>query len=307
MISTSPQISVVMPVYNGMPYLKESIESILNQSFRDFEFIIVNDGSSDNTVKCIRSYSDSRIKLVDFEVNKGDFIARNAGIDEAKGKYICVMDSDDISLSHRLQTQFNFMENNPDIGASGAFAKFLGTDKFWTKPTSYDELRIAFLKDNCTIHPTMIIKRQILNKFNFRYLPEFGYADDYDIVARLLAVTKVINIPKTLINYRLHEAQITQKYRLEQSNFADKIRINQIHNFGIRPTHFEEQIHLSLVKGQIIETNFTHREYLAWANKLVFYNTKREFYKNDLLLNFLRKCLKQIQHLIKVISAKSTY
>ena len=119
-----PIISVVMPVYNGDKYLQEAIESILNQTEGDFEFIIINDGSTDDSPALIDKYRelDSRIKVITQE-NKGLISSLNTGIDEAKGKYIARMDADDVSLPERFRTQLEYMEKNSKIGACGSWAK----------------------------------------------------------------------------------------------------------------------------------------------------------------------------------------
>ena len=122
----TPKITVLMPVYNGEKYLKESIESILKQTFRDFEFLIINDTSTDESEKIIRSFKDSRIKLIKNEKNIGLTKSLNKGLDLAKGEYMARMDADDISLPKRLEIQVAFMDKNPKIGVIGAWAKVIG-------------------------------------------------------------------------------------------------------------------------------------------------------------------------------------
>ena len=112
-----------MPVYNGEKYLSEAIQSILDQTYTDFEFIIVNDGSSDQSVNIIKEFNDKRIILLQNDTNKGNYPCRNLGMQTARGKYICVMDADDISEPGRLQTQFQYMERNHDTGICGSFAR----------------------------------------------------------------------------------------------------------------------------------------------------------------------------------------
>ena len=121
-----PGISVIMPVYNTGEYLGEAIQSILDQTFRDFELIIINDGSSDNSLKIIKSFKDTRIKFISNTSNRGNYPSRNEGISIARGKYICVMDADDIALKSRLERQYLFMERNPEIGLAGSGFKYYG-------------------------------------------------------------------------------------------------------------------------------------------------------------------------------------
>ena len=125
-----PLVSVIMPVYNGEKYLAEAIDSILGQSFTDFEFLIVDDGSQDNSAEIIRSYEkrDRRIRFIQLERNMGAAAARNRGIAAATGKFITMMDCDDISLPERLQKQVDFMQSNPEIGAVGVCGQAVNED-----------------------------------------------------------------------------------------------------------------------------------------------------------------------------------
>ncbi|SVC41049.1 uncharacterized protein METZ01_LOCUS293903, partial [marine metagenome] len=113
--SNLPLITVLMPVYNGAKYLNEAIDSILNQTFQNFEFIIIDDGSTDDSVKIIKSYDDNRIRLVENRNNLGQSETLNKGLSLTRGKYIARMDQDDISMPERLKKQFEFMENNSDV------------------------------------------------------------------------------------------------------------------------------------------------------------------------------------------------
>ena len=125
----NPKVTVLMPVYNGEKYLKEAITSILLQTFDDFEFLIINDGSSDASVDIIQSFRDPRIRLVHNDTNIGLIATLNKGLKLAHGKYVARMDQDDISLPRRLEKQTYFMDNNPDVGVCGTWIKlFMGLD-----------------------------------------------------------------------------------------------------------------------------------------------------------------------------------
>ena len=142
----NPLVTVLMPVYNGEKYLKEAIESILNQTFKDFEFLIINDGSTDNSVKIIQSFNDLRIRLIHNESNIGLIKTLNKGLKLSNGKYIARMDCDDVSLPKRLSVQINFMEKHPEIGVCGSWVKIIGLEqKFINKyPQKHEEARHIF-------------------------------------------------------------------------------------------------------------------------------------------------------------------
>lgn len=283
-----------MPVYNGEKYVEEAIKSILNQKFTDFEFIIINDGSTDNSLNTIQSFKDRRIKIINQEKNLGNYPARNLGMTSAIGKYLCVMDSDDISLSNRLQIQYYFLEKNSKIAGCGTPAKILGTEKIWRTSMGYDDLKIVFLENNYCIHPTLMIRQSIIKSKGILYNTQFRYAADYDFISNIMIHFQVINIPNVLLEYRLHNSQITSKYYDEQQKFADIIRINQLKNFNITPSDDEKKIHLCLVKGYIGTKNFNFSTFQNWAELLIIQNIKTKYYNNLLLVNFLRERLKKI-------------
>src|SRR6478735_8796496 len=131
-----PQVSVVMPVYNGMPYLKEAVESLLTQRFTDFELVIVNDGSKDGSENFIKNVTDKRVRLVMNEQNLGLIASLNKGITHATGKYIARMDQDDIALPNRLEEQVKFMEAHPEVFVSGTSVNILGTSENKFPPSS---------------------------------------------------------------------------------------------------------------------------------------------------------------------------
>lgn len=169
-MNTMPLISVVMPVYNAELYLDEAIQSITNQTYKKFEFIIINDGSTDKSLEIIKKYKDeySRIVLISRE-NKGLVFSLNEGISKAKGKYIARMDADDISLSTRLEEQVAFMEENQEIGVCGSWVEVFGDNRkntIWKMPKSNEELKTRLLFSVPVAHPSVMMRKEILDKYN---------------------------------------------------------------------------------------------------------------------------------------------
>ena len=251
---TTPQISVVMPVYNREQYLKESIESILHQTFTDFEFIIVDDQSTDSSWQIIQEYAnkDSRIVAIKNTGKKGCFPSRNCGNKLAKGKYIAVMDSDDISIPERLQTQFDFMEQNPEIGICGSWIQYFGTNnKILRLPTNHKDIRdLTFF--GCAVANGVAIYRTSLN---IEYSTDFNCAEDFDLWCRKIDETKFANIPKTLLLCRAHGNQISTESRKNQDNVANGIRIANIKKIGIDLSTEEEKISCDLFLNQFNPSN----------------------------------------------------
>ncbi|MEA4851610.1 MAG: glycosyltransferase [Paludibacter sp.] len=197
-------VSVIMPVYNGEEYIADAIESILNQTFTDFEFIIINDGSKDKSSEIIKSYSkiDNRIIFIDRVENKQLPYTLNEGLRAANGKYIARMDCDDISVVDRLKIQYDFLENNQDIGiVGGAYAAFnsKGEKKAIIHPVSIFDLTYKFLSDSFFCHPTVMFRKELIENIGYYHEVE---AEDFDFFSRMLYVTKGINIPTILLNYR---------------------------------------------------------------------------------------------------------
>lgn len=177
-----PKISIVMPVYNSSFYLHESIRSILNQTFDDFEFIIIDDGSTDNSLEIVKRYQDKRIKLQTLEHDY--IVSLNHGMRLAKGKYIVRMDSDDKMLPERLQKQFNFMETNPEIAVSGCWFQTFGKEtNIYQLETTHDAIVCNLLSGNPMCHPSVIMRADVLSSLFYKrgkdiYDKSFIYASD---------------------------------------------------------------------------------------------------------------------------------
>ncbi|MDR2921373.1 MAG: glycosyltransferase [Tannerella sp.] len=210
-----PAISIVMPAYNAGNYISESIESILSQIFDDFELIIIDDGSTDNSVEIVNSYHDSRIVLLE---NPHDFIlSLNTGIEISKGKYIARMDADDIMMPNRLQLQYEFMESHPDVDISGGWMETFGNGKeIIQQPLSHNDILSIMLMHCPLYHPTVILRRDSISKlpsFPYIYKQKFIYAEDYKLWTELaMAGLHFANIPEILLKYRLSETQNTSRF-----------------------------------------------------------------------------------------------
>lgn len=225
--SSIPAISVLMSVYNGEKYLKETIDSILNQNFTDFEFIIVNDGSEDNSLKIMKDYlkKDSRIVIINNLKNIGFIKSLNKGLKIAKGKYIARMDSDDISLSERFFIQYEYLESHPDIFLVGSYA--INMDESGVKislfkpPLSPDKIRVKLEETNCLYHNTIMFR----NSGRLFYRLKMKYVEDYDFYTRLITEgKKLANIPKFLVKYRRLSSSASFGNRGYQKLFGKKAR-----------------------------------------------------------------------------------
>ncbi|MFA6197911.1 MAG: glycosyltransferase family 2 protein [Patescibacteria group bacterium] len=227
MPDTNPTVSVIMSVYNTECYISEAILSILNQSLTDFEFIIVNDGSTDNTQTILNKFQkqDSRITVIWNETNLGLIKSLNKALDTATGKYIARMDADDISLPHRLAIQTEFLRSHSDIFLVGTATtiidergQVLGTTRVTTKP---DAICAKLEKSNCLSHPSIMF----LSEPFIRYRDKALHCEDYDLYLRLLlAGKKLANLSEPLIKYRFIKQSISFSNSFYAHKFALKMR-----------------------------------------------------------------------------------
>jgi glycosyltransferase involved in cell wall biosynthesis len=213
-MSQSPRISVLLPVYNSEKYVGEAIASILAQTFADFELIIINDGSTDNTAAVVRKYADPRLRFIDNPQNQGLIAVLNQGLDLCTGEYIARMDSDDISLPERLAQQLAFMEAHPAVGVLGTQIEGFPQPKSMRQPEKVGA--VDLLERCCVWHPTVILRRDIFIRYQLRYDPRFVATEDYELWSRAVRVTQIANLPVVLLRYRWHEAQICATQRQTQ-------------------------------------------------------------------------------------------
>lgn len=218
------KVTVLMPVYNGEEYLKDAIDSILNQTFHDFELLIINDGSSDGSLDIINSYQDPRIKLVNNESNLKLIKTLNKGLRLASGKYIARMDSDDTCHPRRLEMQVKMLDMNPDIAVCGTGMKVIG--KKYARPflaKSEEDIKNYLVVKNCMAHPSIMMRKDIIEEYDYFYDEKFIHAEDYELFQRISEKHKIININKPLLNYRLSASGISRVYEKEQEQMVGEI------------------------------------------------------------------------------------
>ncbi len=223
-----------MPAYNAAEHIREAINSILEQTFTDFEFLIIDDGSTDDTANIIKKFNDSRIKLIQNEGNKGLIYSLNYGLDIAQGKYIARMDADDIALNVRFEKQVDFLENNPDISILGTAFVFLGTPYEIHYPHYNDEIRIKLLDDGAFAHPTVMMLREVINLNNIRYNADYKYIEDYQFwIEAAIKNVKMANLDEILLKYRQHPQQVSHQRNREQERSKQRIKLEYLsHYFG---------------------------------------------------------------------------
>ncbi len=220
-----PIVSVCMPMYNASKYLRECIDSVLAQTFEDFEFLIVDDGSTDESVEIVLSYHDDRIRLIR---NNHDYIGSlNLLLDEARGKYIARMDADDVMMPERLQVQYDYMELHSDIDLVASGMNYIGDrmDAYEPSVTNRCLTPKDLLANCCIAHPTVFIRNNVFKKHDLRYRNGYKYAEDYRLWAEMLmSGLRLVNIKCPLIHYRISCSQISCVNSDIQASVSGKIQ-----------------------------------------------------------------------------------
>lgn len=226
-----PKVSVIMPAYNAEVYIGEAIDSVLRQTFSDFELIILDDCSSDNTAGIVKTYEDSRIVYVKNEKNLGVAGTLNRGLENAGGMYIARMDADDVAMPDRFARQVAYLDQNPSVIACGSNVELIGdvpVGSTTDMPLDDCPIRLRMAISNPFVHPTMVIRREALQ--NVRYDCSFEGREDYRLWMVLSQRGKMENLPQYLLRYRIHRGQVTQKpdpikaekhYRLKKTYYRE--------------------------------------------------------------------------------------
>lgn len=231
----NPTVTVLMAVHNAAAHLREAIESILQQTFADFEFLIYNDGSTDESAAIIRSFTDSRITLIDNPVNRSVSPNMNEGIERARGRYLVRMDGDDLADPQRFAKQVAYMDAHPEVGLCGTAVQYFGASNTLIQlPEDNATIQQTMWLQNAFYQPSVIIRTSVLRESGLRYDVAFEFAEDYKLWSDMCAVTQVHNLPEPLLKYRIHPHQISRRQSLKQQQVSAAIRKEQMQRLGIR-------------------------------------------------------------------------
>ncbi len=266
----SPDITVCMAVYNGERYLQEAIDSILNQTFENFEFLIINDGSTDNSENIILQNKDPRIRLINNLKNQGLIFTRNIGLQEAKGKYIAILDSDDIALPQRLEIQYNFMESHPDIAICGSKAlqfNYVNEEVLIDVPTDYLAERLIF--GNVFVNSSIILKRAAALQVGG--YQNYSLGEDYDLALRVSEYYPIANLNEILVKYRIHQHNITLRENKALSQEELKIIKALYLRWSIDISEREIAIHHAILHNHL--KDYSTKDFLLLLKKLKIGNS----------------------------------
>lgn len=291
-VSSAPKITVLMPVYNCELYIEEAIDSILNQTYSNFELLLIDDGSTDATVGRIKQYSDSRIKLIEKPINSGLTNSLNLGIQIAKGKYIARMDGDDISVLDRFEKQVHFLENNDKVILCGGWFRIIGSNKVVKLPENDSEIKCYLLRGNCIAHPSVMLRKEALDGMEEVYDIAKEPAEDYDLWTRLAFKGELYNLPEVLLDYRTHGNQVSNRQNEVQRKIDVIIKRNYYYTLNFILFKEEESLLNSLLN---------HGNGIVFKDYLVFKKLQSKLLRSNTDTFFDEECFKkEIMHLDKI-------
>lgn len=277
-----PLVSAIITVYNTEKYIAQAVQSILNQTFTDFELIIINDASTDGTFEILQSFEDERIVLINNEVNQGIPKNANIGLKLAKGDYIAKMDADDISHPKRFERQLEYFKANPKLVICGSWAQIFDADDVLIRtPVTHDEIKAGLLFLNVMFNPAMMFKSALYKDYKCYYNEGFPVLEDYTLWVDAIDKVKFANVPEVLLKYRVHNnnisvfkkdnQQMLNDYHLKvYKRLLDKLNINYDHNDLIRHRM------IGLKQFQEID-NSELLKCLEWLHKLLLANKKSNY------------------------------
>jgi glycosyltransferase involved in cell wall biosynthesis len=274
-----PRVTVLMPVYNGEEYVREAMESILSQTFKDFEFLIINDGSTDGSVEIILSFQDKRIRLIHNGKNLGLIQTLNKGIAHSRGEYVVRMDCDDISLPSRLQKQIDYMNENTAVGVCGTWVRMIGPGRRTIRyPTDSDSIRCHLLFYSALAHPSVIFRKDTIEKYQLYYNSSYVRAEDYELWVRAGKFVKLANLSEPLVKYRVRHGLKHMKLGQEQLATSARIRMNQLRAFGIDFDEKDARVHEGVSRCEALDGEKFYDEAEAWLIRLKRHNDKVNIY-----------------------------
>ena len=295
-------ISVVMPTYNtAVPFLKEAVESILNQTIQDFEFIIIDDGSTNESVEYLKSLTDPRIRIIRNETNIGITKSLNIGFHEAKGKYIARMDSDDISLPDRFEKQLEFMSKNQDVIVCGSRVVHFTDKPPLIKPLlgrdieDMESYRVKMLFVNPgPSHPTALFAHDKLIQHHIIYDEELYFSQSYGMWMTASRYGRICILPEVLLLHRIHENEISIAFRERQIHFDQMTQIKQLKHLLAREISQKEAgAHYYYSTGYYKEATITS-EIAKWYDTLIEANRKRKIYNQMKLKKYIIRIKKRL-------------
>jgi len=274
-----------MPVHSGAAYLSDAIDSILRQSFRDFELIIVDDASTDESVAIIERYKDPRIRLLRCTERLKLAGALNLGLDHARGEYVARMDADDISLPRRLEIQVQHMNLHPKIGICGTWIRYFGgsSQAVLKRPIGYEEIRAFTIVDTPFAHPTVMLRHSMMDRHQLRFNGSYYPTEDFELWVRAMRCFPVENLPQVLLRYREHGQSLTGSDWSKMDEQAMRVIAREFQGSGLETTPDILRFHRELCMSRLSMSAEALNKAEAWLEKILRANTQTKVFDPDAL------------------------
>ena len=264
-----PKLAVVMPVFNGERFLRQAIESVLAQSWRDFRLIVVDDGSTDSSVKTVKSYADARIELLANEKNEGIAASLNRALRLVEEEFIARMDCDDVCHPDRLRKQLSFMQRNEAVGICGTWFRVIDSarKREFRGPCKAEQIMASMVFSNPLAHPTVMMRTRQMKANRLEYNVKEEPNEDYELWQRASECFPLANIPETLLYYRVHGESVSKKLQTSTSETLMRV-LEGAHRrglgwIGIVPTEDELRVHFEITNRRYAKADRL-QEYESW-------------------------------------------
>lgn len=309
----SAKVCVIVPMYNAAAFLKATVSSILAQSYKDFELLLIDDCSTDNTLQIAHSFPDPRIRVIKNEINQGAGATRNRGIECALSDYMAFCDADDIMLPDRLEKQFNFMEQHPDIDICGSFVKLINEKGDvigkYTFPTRHEEIAVAMFLRCAFQQSTAFIRCHSFRQSELRY-KENHYAEDFDLWANAVKKLKFHILPQFLMYYKISESQLSATSWDKQQRDAFLTYEQMMSELGVKQNKHIIAVHYELAhrKGTTLPKEWI-QEYEGFCRECLSRNKQVQLYDGSIWQRAIVHNYKKSQHLLhnKVIATLKAF
>lgn len=273
----SQLVSVIIPVYNREKFIDDAIRSILNQTYQNFELIIVNDGSTDETLKKIEAYNDDRISIYSFNKNRGTSAAFNFGVQKSRGEFIARLDSDDIAFEQRLEKQIDVLTTKK-IDICCTWLSYGRKQKILNYSTSTEQIQANLLLHCPLSIGTIVSKRKVFQDFPLNEQLRFG--EDYDFFSKALFHFTAYVVPEVLVKYRWHLDQLSVQNKEMQLLKDSQIKLNLFKQFGYDTNRFEDNMTLRLLKKDCFYKNKEISFFMSWLKVIVELNKHLNIYQS---------------------------
>jgi len=276
-----PKVSVIMPVYNAGLYLHRAVSSILSQTFQDFEFLVIDDGSTDGSQEVVRSFSDKRIRFIQNSQNTGVASTLNKGLNLASSKYIARMDGDDISAPTRLISQVALLERKCHLGICGAWVRTLdcnGKGHVIRFPRDAETIRSFILFNNPLNHPVVMMRKSLIEKYQLRYDQSCLAAQDYEFWSRCLACFDAENIPKALLTWRINKAGMTHRNFENSNEVAMTVQARELARLGFQANAIDFGFHRAVGNSSGVGCLKDLVRARMWLEQLILMNNRSRYY-----------------------------